>query len=163
MELRERVVEGSHSDFVFRVRMGDYEIEIRGAHEEVMDTIKKLEGLVADVHKAFENVKPKTVATLTVKTQEAKEDSSTVKQKYPRITAADTCDEALLRILETDWGKWRPRTIDELKDALKANGVQYPSRVLASVLTGLERQEKIRRWKTDSGYVYILAEKEALA
>jgi hypothetical protein len=28
---------------------------------------------------------------------------------------------------------------------------------------GLVRSGKVRRWKTDAGYVYILAEKEELA
>jgi len=31
------------------------------------------------------------------------------------------------------------------------------------VLAGLVKTEKVRRWQTDAGYVYILAEKEALA
>jgi hypothetical protein len=34
--------------------------------------------------------------------------------------------------------------------------------MLAAVLMELVKKEKIRRWSTDTGYVYILAEKEAL-
>jgi hypothetical protein len=48
-----------------------------------------------------------------------------------------------------------------LREALKANGLDYPARGLAAVLLGLGKQEKVRRWNTDAGYVYILAEKEA--
>jgi hypothetical protein len=100
------------------------------------------------------------VATLTVKTESAR-DERAASEKYPRISPSQTCDEAVLRLLETDWGKWRPRTLEELRGALKANGLEYPARMLAAVLLDLVKQEKIRRWNTDAGYVYILAEKEA--
>jgi hypothetical protein len=147
--------------FVFRVRLGEYEVEVCGSREEVLRTIEELPGLMANVHRAFEGVKPKTVAKLTVKTAEADKDEA-VMQKYPRIVRTEKCDEALLRILETDWGKWRPRTLAELRDALDANELSFSGRMLAGVLMGLVRRGKVRRWKTDTDYVYILAEKEAL-
>jgi hypothetical protein len=141
--------------------MGEYEIELNGNREEVIKTIEDLPNLMNNVHKAFETAKPRKVTTLTVKTEAPKEEK-TPSQKYPRISATENYDEAVLRILETDWGKWRPRTIDELKEALKANGMDYPGRMLATVLMGFVKQEKIRRWNTDAGNVYILAEKETL-
>jgi len=160
--LQGKVVKERRGSFVFRVRMGEYELEIDGAREEVLRTIKEeLPSLMADVYKAFENLKPKTVATLTVKKEAAKEEA--LMQKYPKILRTEKCDDALLRILETDWGKWRPRTIGELKDALEANELKFSGRILAGVLMGLVRKKKVRRWKTDAGYVYILAEKEAFA
>ena len=55
--------------FTFRIKIGEYEVEISGAHNEVTKTLEDLPSLVVKVHKAFENVKPKTVATLTVKTE----------------------------------------------------------------------------------------------
>jgi hypothetical protein len=112
------------------------------------------------VHSAFSSVKPKTVATLTVKADQPKEEAAV--RKYPKITASDRCDEAVLRVLETDWGKWRPRTMDELREALEANGMSFSGRVFAGVLLGLVRKGRVRRWKTDAGHVYILAEKESL-
>jgi len=150
------------SKFVFRVRMGEYELELSGDREEVLRTVKEeLPSLVADVYRAFEGLRPKTVATLTVKKEAAKEEAVT--QKFPKILPTEKCDEAVLRILETDWGKWRPRTLEELKEALKANGLVFPGQILSGVLLGLVRKGKIRRWKTDAGHVYILAEKEAFA
>jgi hypothetical protein len=101
------------------------------------------------------------VAKLTVKTETDKREA--LMHKYPKVLRTEKCDEALLRILETDWGKWRPRTIEELKEALKANELNFSGRILAGVLMGLVRKGKVMRWKTDAGYVYILAEKEALA
>jgi hypothetical protein len=156
-----KVKEGktTDGDFVLRVKMGEYEIEVGGTRDEVLKTIEDLPGLINNIQKAFDYARPKKFATLTVKT-EAPKDEKTVSEKYPRISGAETCAEAIFRILETDWGKWRPRTVEELRDALKANGLEYPGRTLAGVLLDLVKQERIRRWNTDSGYVYILAETE---
>lgn len=146
--------------FVFRVRLGEYELELSGSRDEVLKTIREdLPALMANVHNAFNSVKPKTVATLTVKAEQPKEEASVVR-KFPKIAATDKCDDAVLRVLESDWGKWRPRTMDELREALEANAMSFGGRVLAGVLLGLVRRGKVRRWKTDAGYVYILAEKE---
>jgi hypothetical protein len=147
-------------EFAFRIKIGEYEVEIRGTREEVLKTVEQLPSLISNVHKAFESAKPKTVATLTVKTEPSKAEPHA--QKYPKIPPTENCEEAIIRILETDWGKWRPRTIDELREALQANGLTYSGRVLTGVLMGIVKKGKIRRWNTDAGFVYILAEGEAL-
>jgi hypothetical protein len=147
-------------NFTIRVRLGEYEVELSGTRGEVLKTIQDLPVLMSKVDKAFEGVKPRKVATLTVKT-EASRDEKSGSEKYPRITPTEKIEEAILRLLETDWGKWRPRTIDELRDALKFNGIECPPGSSTRVLMGLVKQERIRRWNTDAGYVYILAENEA--
>jgi predicted transcriptional regulator len=68
--------------------------------------------------------------------------------------------EAVLGLLETDWGKWRPRTMDELNDAMKANKVTYTKRTLDKTLNKLADKGMVRRWNTNTGFVYILAEKK---
>jgi hypothetical protein len=148
-------------NFVFRVRLGEYEIEIGGARDEVLKTIEDLPSLIGNVNRAFEGVKPKKVATLTVKTEASRDEAAAASEKYPQISTSATGDDAVISLLETDWGKWRPRTLEELRAALKANGIEYQTRTLAEILLDLVKEEKIRRWNTDSGYVYILAEKEA--
>ncbi len=148
-------------NLAFRAKIGEYEIELDGSREEVFKTIEDLPKLMANVHRAFEAVKPKTVATLTVKTEPPKEEART--QKYPKISPTENCDEAILRILETDWGKWRPRIIEEIKEALQANGIKYSGRLLSGTLNGLVKKGRIRRWNTNAGFVYILAEEEALS
>lgn len=150
---------GRSTSFILRVKLGEYEVEVGGTHDDVLKTIEDLPSLISNVHRAFDSVRPKKVATLTVKTEGGHEKAAS--EKYPEIPAAETCNEAVLRLLETDWGKWRPRTLEELRGALKANGLEHPARVLAAVLLDLVKQVKIRRWNTDAGYVYILAEKEA--
>jgi hypothetical protein len=141
--------------------MGDYEVELSGTREEVLKTLENLPSLAANVQKAFEELKPKAVAKLTVKAETAKEEATL--QKFPKISRTEKCDEAILRVLESDWGKWRPRTINELRNALAANGMNFSGRILSGALFGLVRKGIVRRWKTDAGHVYILAEKEALA
>lgn len=147
------------TSFILRVKLGEYEVEVCGTRDDVLKTIEELPSLISNVHRAFDSVRPKKVATLTVKTEGGYEKAAS--EKYPEIPAAETCNEAVLRLLETDWGKWRPRTLEELRGALKANGLEHQARMLAAVLLDLVKQEKIRRWNTDAGYVYILAEKEA--
>lgn len=158
--MQDKTQKGEQGNFAFRVKMGEYEVAINGTRDEVLRTVEDLPKLISNVGKAFEIVKPKTVATLTVKTEAAKQETKT--QSYPKIVSSENCGEALLRVLGTDWGKWRPRTLDELREALKANGLSFPGRVLLGILMDLVKDGKIRRWNTDSGFVYILAEKEAL-
>jgi hypothetical protein len=150
--------------FAFRIKLGEYELEIQGKHEEVTKTLNDLPNLVANIHKAFENVKPKTVATITVKTEPTVKEKETPKspsQPYPKITGIVNCKEAVLGLLETDWGKWRPRTMEELKDAMKASKITYTERTLEKTLNKLADKGMVRRWNTNTGFVYILAEKKS--
>jgi hypothetical protein len=150
--------------FAFRIKIGEYEVEIRGKHEEVTKTLENLPSLVTNVQKAFDNLKPKTIATLTVKTEPTKSESSeSVAQSYPKVASAANCEEAILRILETDWGKWRPRTMEELKETMKANALTYSGRVLNEALNELADKGMVRRWNTNTGFVYILAEEKPLS
>jgi len=134
--------------FSFRVKFGEYEIELSGTREEVMRTVQELPDLIANVSKAFDFAKVGATA------------SEPVASAYPSISSSSSCSEAILRLLETDWGK-QPRTLPELEEVLKANAVYYPATTLSGVLAWLVRKNKIKRWKTDKGYVYVLVGKEA--
>jgi len=125
--------------FSFRVKMGQQEIEISGTREEVIKTIEELPSLVASISKAFESTKNRGLAST-----------------YPSISPSASCSEAVLKLLETDWGR-QARTLTELGEALRINAVHYPSTTLSGVLAWLLRKNKIKRWKTDRGYVYVLA------
>lgn len=158
----EKVAKHSGEEFSFRVKVGDYEVEVKGSRGDVLEAIKELPNLMPNLGKAFENLKPETVATVTVKAPVTTVKGESPVEKYPKIPKAESCSEAILRILESDWGKWRPRTMTELKEALAANNLHFPGRALAGELLGLVRKGVVRRWKTDKGHVYILAEKEVL-
>ena len=159
---REQENEMDRGKFTFRVKIGDYEVEINGTFEEVTKTLENLPSIIPNVHKAFEEAKPKTVATITVKTEATqKEAAKPAKETYPKIESTADCQEAVTKILETDWGKWRPRTMEELKEVMKTNELKYSARSLSDTLNQLENKGVIRRWNTNTGFVYILAEKKA--
>jgi predicted transcriptional regulator len=158
MSLQGKTAKEKPSGFALRVKMGEYEVEINGNREDVLKTVEELPGIIANVGKAFETARPKKVATLTVKTEALKQEKNS--QNYPKISSTENCEDNIMRTLQTDWGKWRPRTIDEIRDALEANGQNYAARALAAALNGLVKKGVIRRWNTDAGFVYILAEKE---
>jgi hypothetical protein len=128
--------------FSFRVKMGKQEIEISGTRDEVMKTLEELPRLMENIQKAFELTKNKETVQST-------------SSAFPSISAS-SCSEAVLQLLASDWGR-QPRTLTELGEALKANAVYYPSTTLSGVLAWLVRKNKIKRWKTDKGYVYVLA------
>ena len=118
----------------------------------------------ADAFKAF-NEKTSEVATevatenspIKVRLTSPKTVSS---KDSPSIKGAKNCSQAVLKLLETEWGAWRPRTLSEIVEALKDNAIHYPASTLSGVLSWLVKRGKVRRWKTDAGYVYILPEKE---
>jgi hypothetical protein len=105
-----------------------------------------LPSLMANVSKAFEVAKTSTPT------------SNVEASAYP-VVSGSNCSEAVLKLLESDWGK-EPRTLPELVDALKANALHYPSTTLSGVLTWLTKKGKVKRWKTDKGYTYAIVRKE---
>lgn len=152
--------------FSLRVRFGEYEIELGGTKKEVLETLDNLPALVTKVIKAFEEARTKTTAAqpetkpLTVRIA-SPANAPTSSIPVPTIKPGKQFSQSILNLLETDWGRWRPRTMPEIIEALKANGVHYPATTLSGVLMWLVKKGKVRRWKTDEGYVYILAEKGA--
>ena len=128
------------------MRFGDFEVEISGSRDEVFRTVEMLPSLMADVSKAFEVAKT------------SKPTSNVAVSAFP-IVSGSNCSEAVLKLLESDWGK-EPKTLPELVDALKANALHYPSTTLSGVLTWLTKKGKVKRWKTDKGYAYTIVRKE---
>ena len=128
--------------FSIRVKIGEQEIEISGTRDEVMKTLEELPKLMENIQKAFELIKNRETA-------------QSVSSAFPSISSS-SCSEAVLQLLASDWGR-QPRTLTELGEALKANAVYYPSTTMSGVLSWLVRKNKIKRWKTDKGYVYVLA------
>jgi len=158
----------SKMPFSLRVRFGEYEVELSGTKKEVLETMNDLPTLVAKVSKAFGESKPKaaeaSVKPITVRvtspSSSTASTATTPSVQIPSIPPTQQCNQAVISLLETDWGRWRPRTLPEIIEALKVNAVHYPATTLSGVLTWLVKKGRVRRWKTDAGYVYILAEKE---
>ena len=49
----------------------------------------------------------------------------------------------------------KPRTLAEIKNTLDAQHLYYPLTTLSGVLARIHRQGKVRRWKSDAGFVYV--------
>lgn len=149
------------SPFSFRVRVGEHEVEIRGDRQEVLETIEKLPELMKNFSEAFKNMQVKaSIVSVTAPKETEKAKVRGIPLPYPQISKGESCSKAILKLLESDWGRWRPRTLRELSEALEANDIHYPISTLSGVLNRLVKKGQVKRWKTEEGYVYIIAEKE---
>ena len=150
--------------FSLRVRLEQREVEISGRREEVLQTVEDLPKLVAVISKAFVEAGVKLGNTASIGSVSSLSSSSpSVSVVYPSVQSSRGCGDAVLKLLSTEWGRTAPRTLSELVDALKANALHYPATTLSGVLNWLVRKGEIRRWKTDKGYVYVLAGKHGVA
>ena len=50
--------------------------------------------------------------------------------------------------------------MEELQDAVKGNDLKYSNTILTKAINKLVKKGLIRRWSTNSGFVYILAEEK---
>jgi len=142
----------SRPPFHLRVRIGEMEVELGGAKEEVISTLDDLNGIVGKVSEAF-NLGTRSTAQ---KAKGPKAQSPPI--VFPRITRTTQCGEAVVSLLSTEWGR-TPRTISELREAMEANAIFFPKTTLSGVLVWLVKKGKIRRWKDKKrGYLYVLNE-----
>jgi hypothetical protein len=148
--------------------LGQFEVEISGSREDVMLMIEDLPKLVTAVSEAFSQVQsephPDRTADQSAFQVSSLDSQSTtrVATAYPSIQSSGGCADAVVRLLATGWGKVAPRTLPEIVEAMRANAVHYPVTTLSGVLNWLVRKGKVKRWKTDKGYVYILAQANAM-
>jgi len=143
--------------FSLRVRLGQYEVEISGSRDEVMKTVDDLPSLVATISEAFSEAKAKDDTRNRESASSEPVPSVHPSASYPSIQSTGNCSDAVLRLLSTDWGRVTPRSLPELVEAMKANAVHFPATTLSGVLNWLVRKGRIKRWKTDKGYVYVLS------
>ena len=149
--------------FSVRVRLGECEVEIRGSRDDVLKTVEDLPSLVAVVSEAFAQAGVGVGATRVQPSQSSSAAPSvSASGAYPSIQGSGNCSDAVLRLLMTDWGRSTPRTLPELVEAMRVNAVHYPVTTLSGVLNWLVRKGKVKRWKTDKGYVYVLSGPNAM-
>ena len=144
--------------FSLRVRLGQYEVEISGSREDVLKTVEDLPNLVTVVSEAFAQAGANVrVADVQSSRDSAPASSTSTSGTYPSIQGSGNCSDAVLKLLETDWGRSTPRTLPELVEAMRINAIHFPVTTLSGVLNWLVRKGRVKRWKTDKGYVYVLA------
>lgn len=150
--------------FSLRVRLGQYEVEISGSREDVLRTVHDMPNLVGVISEAFSKAQPLKTQSNDVSAQSADHVStsqagdSSIAASYPSIQSSGGCSDAVVRLLGTDWGKTAPRTLPEIIEAMRVNAVHYPVTTLSGVLNWLVRKGRVKRWKTEKGYVYVLAQ-----
>ena len=140
--------------FLSGVRLGRGEVEVSGSRDEVLKTFEDLPKMIALFSEALGGVSGDVEASGLQPPLK----SPTI---YTSIRSSGNCSDAVLQLLGSDWGRLQPRNLPELIDAMQANAVHYPATTLSGVLSWLVRRGKIKRWKTEKGYVYVLrGEKE---
>ena len=137
--------------FQIRIRIGEAEVEIGGEREEVLETLQELDKIVELVSVAF---------NVAMDERKPRSKSKSDPSLFPKIPRTNQCSEAVLSLLQDDWGK-TPRTIGELREAMEANAVFFPKTTLSGVLVWQTKKGDLRRWKDPKrGYLYVLNTKE---
>jgi len=144
--------------FSIRVKIGNHEVEISGTKDEVLKTLDELPNIVTKVSQAFGAMAPAvTVNTVPRASELVAEQPISAGAPYPPIPQTNSCSDAVFQLLATDWGREKPRALNDITTALEANALHYPVATIAKTLERLVRRNKLRRWKTEEGYVYVLA------
>ncbi|RLI30712.1 hypothetical protein DRO51_04695 [Candidatus Bathyarchaeota archaeon] len=146
----------NNGKIILRLRVGCSELQLEGSRQNILEMIEK------DLPKIFEAISKVEVfkgkeeyhKPLTQQ-EESFSTSYGLAESYPQISAK-SCSEAILQLLSTPWGKKKPRTLSEIKEVLDANALHYSNKVVGFTLTRLTKKQKVRRWKTEHGYVYTL-------
>jgi hypothetical protein len=147
----------SGSSITIRVKIGNNEVEVSGAKEEVLETLTNLSQIVGKVSEAFGGVQsspqppPKAIPAQT--------SEPTV---LPSVTISPDakCPDAIIKVLDTEWGRTAPRTQGELIEAMKVNAIFFPEGTVKGRLTDLTKKGVLRRIQTERGYGYILVKPE---
>jgi len=125
-----------------RSRVGQFEVVLSGEINEIptlVSTMRQLREELATVELSYQ---PSEAAKV--------EGDSTM----PKISPDKSAAQAVAQLFMSEWSR-NPRTLSDISDALEANGIFYPSTTLSEVPVRILRQGKIRRWKSESEFVYV--------
>jgi hypothetical protein len=129
-----------------RIRLGDYEIEIAGLKEDVIEMLTGLDEVIAGAASALRAQGPVMPPMAETKAEDLPQ-----VQMERDIQAPD----AITKLLSTSWGN-KPRNLTEIMAALEVNAIHFPKGTVAGRLTDLTRKGVLRRVKTPGGFGYVL-------
>lgn len=138
---------------VLKFRIGDADVQLEGSRNDILEIIEK------DLTKIVEGLTkiPKIGFPTTSKTEMNQHiiqpATPQLAEPFPSIQAK-SCAEAIVNLLSSEWGRTKPRSISEIRAALEVNALHYSEKVIGFTLTRLTKKQKLRRWKTESGFVY---------
>jgi hypothetical protein len=130
-----------------RIRLGDYEVEVAGAKEDVLEILENIDGVISSASSAL----GARSATALPSAVETKPEELPHVQMERDVQAPD----AIMGLLSTNWGN-KPRNLTEIIAALEVNAIHFPKGTVAGRLTDLTRKGVLRRVKTPSGFGYVL-------
>lgn len=132
-----------------RVRLGDYEIEVAGAKEDVLEILGSLDEVISNASSALGARSGSAAAPIAPESKQPEELPNV--QMERDIQAPD----AIMSLLSTSWGN-KPRNLTEMMAALEVNAIHFPKGTVAGRLTDLTRKGVLRRVKTPNGFGYVL-------
>lgn len=142
----------SETPFTIRLKISNYEVELTGSRTEVMQTLDELPKIVGKVVEAFN-------LPHDLKTQSPQESPKITEQELPVLSAQAgiSCPDAIVAVLSTDWGREKPRYLNEIHEAMKVNALHFPMGTVKGRLTDLTKRGILRRIRSEKGYGYVLA------
>ncbi|MGQ9513488.1 MAG: hypothetical protein ACUVTL_00280 [Thermoproteota archaeon] len=127
-----------------RIRLGEYEAEVEGQKEDVLEILENMQNVISNVTSALR-------AQSTVPRSEVQVEEVPQVQMERDIQAPD----AIVKLLSTEWGN-KPRNLTDIMGALEVNAIHFPKGTIAGRLTDLTRKGVLRRVKTAGGFGYVL-------
>jgi hypothetical protein len=76
--------------------------------------------------------------------------------ELPTIERASGLNDAIIKVLSTSWGRTKPRTWNEIDEALKNNALHFSKGSLTGSLTYLVKATRLRRVSSGGIYGYTL-------
>lgn len=149
----------SESKVTLRIKIGTSELEFQGSRQTVMEMMEQdLPKLVELVSRSLSSIAPASVEPATAATQSLPSAENQTGEFAPVASVqGQSCADAIVGLLSTEWGRKKPRNLSEIKDSLDANALHYSGKVIGFTLTRLTRRQKVRRWKVGESFVYTLA------
>jgi len=131
-----------------RVRLGDYEIEVAGAKEDVLEILGSLDEVVSNASSAL-GTRGTSAAPIVTESKPPEE------LPHVQMERDIQAPDAIMSLLSTSWGN-KPRNLMEMMAALEVNAIHFPKGTVAGRLTDLTRKGVLRRVKTPNGFGYVL-------
>ena len=73
----------------------------------------------------------------------------------PQLTPGSGCSESVREMLQSNWGRQEPRSMNEIIEVLEENALYFPKGTISGVLTGLVKRGHLRRLKKGSVWAYV--------
>ena len=75
-------------------------------------------------------------------------------EEAPVIPSVQGCSDAIRVLIRTNWGR-QPRSMNEIKKALKANALYFSKGTLSGTLTAMTKRGELRRVKENGKWKYL--------